>query len=55
MVKMKKHPFWLLGLLLFLYSLQNDLHALKDTLDGKDKNMPVPATLSSVVSLWFSK
>jgi len=28
--------------------------ALKDTLDGKDENTPIPATLS-VVSLWFVK
>jgi len=46
-------PFRPLCILLFLCGLQNDLQALTDTLDGKDENTPFPATLSSLVPLWF--
>ncbi len=37
MVKIKTCPFRLLCPLLFLCGFQNDLQALKDTLDGKGK------------------
>ncbi len=53
--KYENIPFRLLCPLLFLCGLQNGLQALEDTLDGKDENIPFPATLSSVVSLWFVK